>query len=1267
MPILHNSIIPAAADDSTPADPVTRSLRLVGPASSSSSNQSETCNLKRTFSSAGNRKTYTVAFWVKRSSISNSNQILFSSGGTGDSNTNQISFRDNDTLEFYLYPSTSMSRLATAARFRDVGAWYHITVAVDTTQATAANRVKMFVNGVQQTFETHTTYPDQNDQSHFNDNREHKFGEEQHRNRYNAEVLLADCYFIDGSAIEPVDNFIEDTGYSSYKPKAFDMSSYSGNSFHIDAQPAHDADLLVTSVARNDGDTTFADAAAGHTLTTGGDPEHSIAVGNPFTGDDRAIYFDGSDDYIETDSSSDLTFGTGDFTVEFWFNPASTNTSNSYKGIICDEVYGGTGGWGLSQRDDELSLWIKNTGGSWVSFVADGALTANRWQHIAVSYDSSITTTRLFVDGTSVASGTTSGWSLTGERVRVGRTLSTQEVTGYLFDIRVTKGQARHTSSFTPPASKLTADSDTKLLIQPDKDDTGFHDLSDSDHTVTATSTPTITASTPYDATAKSTAMYFDGSGDYLQTPSDSIFAIGTSETFTAECWVYFKSNPASNNYMGILSTYNTSSVLGWIIENAGGYWSVYDNSGNRQTTSTAVTTGVWHHVALVKNSSTAGDSSLYLNGNRLQTCTVSSNAAAARKLTIGGIYASTNYNLNGYIFDARYAKGETKYSGSTYTVPSAPFELNPVYLGGDQSGNKNHFTPTGISAAHDVMLDTPTKKAGTNGSDPSEGNLSLVGGSNPSKAFSSTIAASSGKYYAEFYLSSLGYPSVSVSDTSLWVSNYGSGRVEGNGSITYDIVSAATTGQYFINSTTGGSALGIPPAAGDIIQVAFDADTRKVWFGRNGTWNGSGNPANGTNHVGAVGGTDALTIVLRSESGTTIAGFGADPTFAGNKTSGQDTSQAEFYYAPPTGFKSLNTSNLGTPTVNPSEYFNTVLWAGSGSQDNDISGVGFQPNFTWVKNRTSSREHALHDSVRGAGKELRSNSTNTESDKSTMFGPFQSDGFRLAESSVGGAYNDSGNNYVAWNWKESASAGFDIVTYEGDSEYEDDTQDISHGLGVAPEMIIIKARDGRAYSDYYAEDNWYVWHKGLTSGHSINLNYNVGEVDYSEYGTEPISSVGSSTFTVCNSVDYDNYYYDFTNWGDPDYSYTGDNERYVAYLFSGVEGFSKFGTYEGNNNANGPFIYCGFRPSWIMTKRIDGTSSWAIIDAARDQHNDTDKTLASELSLAESSFSTSADFDILSNGFKIRHSTSNGYSNSADTHIFAAFAESPFKYANAR
>ena len=391
----------------------------------------------------------------------------------------------------------------------------------------------------------------------------------------------------------------------------------------------------------------------------------------------------------------------------------------------------------------------------------------------------------------------------------------------------------------------------------------------------------------------------------------------------------------------------------------------------------------------------------------------------------------------------------------------------------GEDSANSNDFTATNL-ASHDVMLDVPypknyatlnpLQKAGTNGSDPAKGNLSLTGGSNPSKAFSSTIAANSGKYYAEFFLSSLGYPSVSVSDTSLWVPNYGSGRVEGNGSITYDVRAATGSGQYFINSTSGGSALSITPSAGDIIQVAFDVDTRKVWFGRNGTWNGSGNPANGTNHVGVVGGTDALTVVLRSESGTTIAGFGADPTFAGNKTSGQDTSQSEFYYAPPSGFKSLNTSNLDDPTVKPHLHFGVSTYSGTGSAT--TVSTDFQPDLVWAKRRDSAANHVLTDSVRGANKALSSNTTSTEDSSTSLVTAFNSASFGVGTDSK---VNASGGTYVGWHWKESASAGFDVVTWTGNSEDyngSSSVQSVSHSLGVAPEMIVAKNRtDDSAYA----------------------------------------------------------------------------------------------------------------------------------------------------------------------------------------------------------
>ena len=206
---------------------------------------------------------------------------------------------------------------------------------------------------------------------------------------------------------------------------------------------------------------------------------------------------------------------------------------------------------------------------------------------------------------------------------------------------------------------------------------------------------------------------------------------------------------------------------------------------------------------------------------------------------------------------------------------------------------------------------------------------------------------------------------------------------------------------------------MGITAGAGDIIQVAFDADTRKVWFGRNGTWNGSGDPEDGTNHIGVVNGTDALTFLLRSEvssgSGTTVANYGQDPTFIdGINDSGfnggtQDTSQSEFYYAPPTGFKSLNTSNLDTPTVTPSENFNSLVYQGASPSDKAVTGVGFHPDLVWIKARTQTYSHAIYDSVRGATKELHSDTTDAEDTDSNGLKTFDSDGFTVGSDGEGG------------------------------------------------------------------------------------------------------------------------------------------------------------------------------------------------------------------------------------------------------------------------
>lgn len=1048
-----NLILPAgsAAAASTTADPVTRSLRFESGA---------THRLTKTFGSApSSNKVSTLAFWVKRSKLG-SNQDIISANGTSHSentNTFYVRFKSDDTLTVYSYPDPASNTWSktTSRKFRDVGAWTHIAILINTDESAAADRLKIYINGVREpSANLSGTDPSSGATNHLlgkatttfygsgNVNVQHCIGDEADRFRYKYSGYLADFYFVDGSAIEPDTNFIESTGYSSYKPKAFDMSSYSGNSFHIDAQPAHDAELLISSIARNNGDTTFVDTAKGHTVTKYGNTKHSATVAAPNNSSDTSISFDGTGDYLSVATSSDFDFGSGSYTYEGWF--------------------------------------------------------------------------------------------------------------------------------------------------------------------------------------------YFNG---FSETP-DGIFSRNNSST--QEWAVCTNSSGTLQFFESVNNSYNTSSFT--------------------------FSTRQWYHIALCKNGTTY---KVYVDGSEKISVTLSSPPDANLPLIIGRFYDNYDgYYLDGYCFDFRAQKGVDT-GGS---VPTAAFELNPVYIGGDQSGNKNHFTATNISS-HDAMLDTPTKNYATwdavqkdGGSILSEGNLKTSSvASNNYHPVQATMNLPSGTgWYAEFYVVSndgVHSPIIGIQDASRNSSTLENIYVTKGVALRRD-------GVILRDNSSVRTGLGAT-SNGDIIMVAYK--DRKIWFGRNGTWFHSGDPANDSNEsTTANAEISGYHFAINAfVNGQTVANFGQDPTFAGNKTSGQDTSQSEFYYAPPTGFKSLNTSNFDDPTVKAHENFGVVTYSGTGSST--TVSTDFQPDLVWVKRRNSSSNHVLTDSVRGANKALNSNTTSTEDSSTSLITAFNSTSFGVGTDSK---VNASGGTYVGWHWKESASAGFDIVTYEGNSDTSGDTQSISHSLGVAPEMIIVKARDGRAANDYYARDMWYVWHKDLSSGSSLYLNDTSAAVDYSSgYTSAPISNVGASTFTVCNAEEYYNSYTDFLNWGDPYGYYTGDNERYVAYLFSSVDGVSKVGSYTGNGSSDGSFIYTGFRPAFVMVKPIETAYSWYIHDTARSPYNYSDLELTANSSGAEYSVSGASAgerLDFLSNGFK--HRTSNVAMNqSGYKYAYLAFSESPLKYANGK
>jgi hypothetical protein len=358
-----------------------------------------------------------------------------------------------------------------------------------------------------------------------------------------------------------------------------------------------------------------------------------------------------------------------------------------------------------------------------------------------------------------------------------------------------------------------------------------------------------------------------------------------------------------------------------------------------------------------------------------------------------------------------------------------------------------------------------------------------------------------------------------------------------------------------------------------------------------------------------------------------------------------------DFFYEPPTDFLALCTSNLTAPAVKPQENFNTVLYTGDSATSHPITGVGFQPDFLWLKKRSAAESHGVFDSVRGANKRLHAELLTIESTVSAM-SSFDSDGFTVETGA--GVSNESGHTYVAWNWKAggtavsntsgsitssvsaNADAGFSIVSYTGNST---NGATIGHGLSKAPEMYIIKKRN--------AVEDWPVYHKDLAVNNYLKLNTTQGSI---AYGANLMDVSGTNLLQF--------------PYGTSGYNNDPIGDTFIAYCFHSVDGYSKVGSYTGNGSADGTFVYTGFRPAYVMIKCSTIGQSWSLLDSTRDDYNVVNSRLRSDIANAEA---TSTDIlDFTSNGFKCRH-LDDLWNASGATYIYLAFAEHPFKYANAR
>ena len=326
-----------------------------------------------------------------------------------------------------------------------------------------------------------------------------------------------------------------------------------------------------------------------------------------------------------------------------------------------------------------------------------------------------------------------------------------------------------------------------------------------------------------------------------------------------------------------------------------------------------------------------------------------------------------------------------------------------------------------------------------------------------------------------------------------------------------------------------------------------------------------------------------------------------------------------------------------------PSDYFNTILWSGN-SSTNALTGVGFQPDWVWVKERSSISNHQTYDSVRGVQKQLEPNTTGAEGTISTGVTSFDTDGFTVGNNSD---LNSSGETYVGWNWLAGTSftndasgtgigtidstgsvnndSGFSIVSYTGNGS---SAATVKHGLNTAPKIVIIKRRSGA--------DSWPLWLVDTTQYRVVLNLTNASDSSYS-------ISTSSTIITTPSTVD--------THWN-------GSGDTYIAYCFNDVQGYSKFGSYTGNGNADGTFVYLGFKPAMVILKKSSAAGdNWQIRDNKRSTYNEVGLMLKPNANAAEQA---SDGQDFLSNGFKIRNSAGENNASGA-TYIYMAFASSPF------
>ena len=1036
-----------------------------------------------------------------------------------------------------------------------------------------------------------------------------------------------------------------------------------------------------------------------------------------------SVAFDGTGDYLTVPSSTPLTLGSGDWTIEFWLYVNALPAAAAIYNLLDQRPTSTNGVYpNIALKDTGAIRFYVNS--VEVILSSASAIAINTWYHVALCKSS--TSTRLFINGVQSGSTYTDSNNYLGSLLAIAASsfnIGNSPLNGYLSNFRTVKGTALYTTTFTPP-TQLFNITNTSLLTC---NSPTIIDQSNNAATITTVGDAKVSNFTPF--------------AGYTATPPNPNTQVGTSGIWSIDEASFYMAqnqwpmpyprqslrfNSADSAYLGftpsvagnrktwtlavkvkrsalgrqnIFANFNSTAGSGGGLEfNASDQIRWTDYAVSSATTELITTqvfrdVGSWYDIVFAYDTTQATASDrmkLYINGVQVTAFGTATYPTlnydgyintASQAVAIGRAGSSTSIYLNAYLTDFNFVDGlalppssfgqtdantgawiPQNYTGAYGTNGfKLTFQNNTdttaTTLGKDWSGLGNNWTPTNFSVAagvnNDSLVDSPWN-FGTdfgNGGEvrtnyptwnPLLGPTPLGGTFTDGNLFCTTVngdhahtnmaTPTTGKWYWEFTMGS------SVLGNGVGIALTTS-RLRDTSSYYYGAKSTGTTGNLYTNGAT--STYGANYTTNDVIGVALNLDAGTLTFYKNGV-------SQGVAASSVTGSYDAV-----------IAGGGAQTTSAYI-----NFGQRPFAF-PLAGFKSLCAANLPKPAVGATSTnlagnnFNAVLYTGNGTTTGNtqaITGVGFQPDLVWIKSRSSGTQtHVLVDAVRGANKLMYSPLTDAEFTATNVLNSFDANGFTTAYNSsyTAARTNENAVTYAAWAWnagnsgasntngsitstvRANAAAGISVVTYTGTGA----NATVGHGLGVAPKLIIAKNRA--------SVQAWAVYNKSIGAGNYLFLN------------TTQASTAGTAAW---NNTDPTANVFSVGTAGETN----GNGNGIVAYCFAEVAGFSSFGSYTGNGNADGPFVYTGFRPRYVMIKQTSGGGgSWELYDTARDTYNQASLLLEPNSAGAQQ---TAAGYvlDILSNGFKLR-GTGSGINTSTATYIYMTFAETPFNYSRAR